>query len=137
MIDLIIMIILPIACRWVGSKEKLILREGEVLSNELREFAVKIGIKDPSQVRILKVDKIPLLALMPGKLAGLTLNYGIYIRKDCVASTRILKHELAHTLQYEQLGGIKGFLKKYFKEVMIFGYHQAPMELEAKSKELI
>lgn len=139
--------ILPLASRWVGSKEKEILEYGEPLSNELKGFADKIGIKHPEKVRILAIDKIPTplhpllelacekTGLIPRKTAGITLNYGIFIRKDCVSESRIYRHELAHVLQYEQLGGTRQFLSKYLNEVMTYGYPNAPMEKEARSKE--
>ena len=45
---------------------------------------------------------------------GLTLRYGIFIRSDCWGDRNLVAHELAHTAQYERLGGIEPFLRKYF-----------------------
>jgi hypothetical protein len=36
-----------------------------------------------------------------------------------------------HTAQYERLGGIVPFLRKYLFECVTIGYPQAPMEQEA------
>lgn len=123
-------IILPLAHQWVESKEKEILASGDPLSNDLKEFAYKIGIKHPERVRVLVCEAI---GLIPRNLAGLTLNYGIFLRKDCASQLIIYKHELVHVLQYEQLGGTKRFLNKYINEVLNFGYPNAPMEVEARS----
>ena len=138
---------LPLASQWAESKEREILESGESLSNELKEFASKIGIKLPERIRILAVDKIPTplhpllqqaseaTGLISKNTIGLTLRYGIFIRKDYIFETRLYKHELAHVLQYEQLGGIKEFLNKYLSEVLTYGYPNAPLEKEARSKE--
>ena len=140
-------VLIPLACQWVESKEKEILRRGQSLSDELKAFAGKIGIKHPEKVRILVVDTMPLpehpmlqqackeTGLISENTAGLTLSYGILLRKDCISELRIYKHELAHVLQYEQLGGIKQFLSKYLSEVLTYGYPSAPMELEARDRE--
>ena len=40
-------------------------------------------------------------------------------------------HELAHTAQYERLGGILPFLREYLFECLTSGYSEAPMEQEA------
>ncbi|MBF0571164.1 MAG: hypothetical protein HQL12_04765 [Candidatus Omnitrophica bacterium] len=139
--------LLPLACEWVESKEKEILKRGQSLSNELQVFSKKIGIKYPEKVRFLVVDTMPLpehpllqqackeTELISGNTAGLTLGYGILLRKDCVHQQGIYKHELAHVLQYEQLGGIKQFLDKYLTEILTVGYFNAPMEQEARNKE--
>src|ERR1700733_1192532 len=122
-------IMLPLASQWVESKEKTILEHGQPLSNELQVFASNIGIKHPERVRILVVDKIPLpehpmlqqackeTDFLSNNTIGLTLSYGIFLRKDYVSELRIYKHELGHVLQYEQLGGIRQFLEKYLREI--------------------
>ena len=40
-------------------------------------------------------------------------------------------HELAHVTQYDRLGGILPFLRKYLFECLTMGYESAPLELEA------
>jgi hypothetical protein len=59
---------------------------------------------------------------------GLTLRYGIFIRSDCRSDRTILVHELAHTTQYERLGGFEPFLRQYLSECLSVGYPAAPME---------
>jgi hypothetical protein len=43
----------------------------------------------------------------------------------------LIVHELAHVAQYERLGGILPFLRKYLFECLTVGYAAAPLELEA------
>ena len=44
-------------------------------------------------------------------------------------------HELAHTIQYERLGGIKPFLRAYLEECLSLGYPNGPLEQKAKEWE--
>ncbi len=62
---------------------------------------------------------------------GLALRYGIFVRADCWRERGLIAHELAHTAQYEQLGGIEPFLRQYLGECLSIGYPAAPMEQEA------
>jgi hypothetical protein len=63
--------------------------------------------------------------------AGLTARYGIFIRADGWRDRGLIAHELAHTAQYERLGGLRPFLRQYLTECLTAGYHGAPLELEA------
>lgn len=142
-------LLVPLASQWIESLEREILDRGQPLSDELKVFANKIGIKHPERVRILLVDAIPFpehpelqqackkTELISKHTAGLTLSYGILLRRDCKSELRIYKHELAHVLQYEQLGGITQFLNKYLNEVLTYGYSLAPMEKDARDKEVL
>ena len=62
---------------------------------------------------------------------GLTFHYGIFVRSDCRQDRNLLVHELVHTSQYERLGGIFPFLRKYLFECFTIGYRSAPLEQEA------
>jgi len=62
---------------------------------------------------------------------GLALDYGIFIRADHWRDRQLIAHELAHTAQYQRLGGILPFLQNYLGQCAILGYEQAPLELEA------
>ncbi|HEX4665027.1 MAG TPA: hypothetical protein VH207_00400 [Chthoniobacterales bacterium] len=53
------------------------------------------------------------------------------MRSDCWRDRALVAHELAHTAQYERLGGIAPFLKQYLFECLTIGYPAAPMEQEA------
>jgi hypothetical protein len=62
---------------------------------------------------------------------GLALRYGIFVRSDCWGDRALVAHELAHTAQYERLGGIQAFLRQYLTECLTVGYPEGPMEQEA------
>lgn len=62
---------------------------------------------------------------------GITLRYGILIRREWAGDRRLLVHELAHVAQYERLGGIAPFLLQYFRECIRDGYLSSELEQEA------
>ena len=62
---------------------------------------------------------------------GLTVGHGIFVRSDCGQDRHLLVHELAHTAQYERLGGIASFLGTYLFECATAGYREAGLEQEA------
>jgi len=141
--------ILPLACKWAEEQEQRIISNGKVLSEQLISDANMVGVSEPTQVRILLVDVIPLpedpilqyacekTHLISKSTAGLTLRHGIFIRSDCKHDRRLHVHELAHVAQYERLGGVQQFLQQYLYEVMNIGYPEAPMEQEAINAEKI
>jgi hypothetical protein len=47
----------------------------------------------------------------------------------------LVVHELAHTAQYERLGGFHPFLSAYLGECLTVGYPNGPLEQEAKEWE--
>jgi hypothetical protein len=59
------------------------------------------------------------------------LRYGIFIRSDCRGNRALVVHELAHTAQYERLGGFEPFLRQYLFECLTIGYPEAPIEQDA------
>jgi hypothetical protein len=134
---------LPLAYSWAVEKERFILENGTPLSVHQMSDARLVGVSHPEQVRLLPVGKIPFpehqelraaaaaTRLITPHPTGLTLRYGIFIRSDCWGLRRVLVHELAHTVQYERLGGIGAFLECYLFECLAVGYPSAPMEQEA------
>lgn len=135
--------LLPLAAEWASEQEQRILREGVPLSEQEIVDAKAAGVRDPARVRLLQVDAIPAPAhpmlkaaydtinFLTAKPRGLTVRYGIFVRADCRQDRHLLLHELAHTAQYERLGGIVAFLRKYLFECATAGYCVAPMEQEA------
>jgi hypothetical protein len=93
---------------------------------------------------VLEVDDMPSVPpeiqdladhfLDPSDSTGLTLGYAILIRKGCY-SERLMRHELCHVGQVDRIGGLKRFLSEYLSQVMTHGYHDAPMEIEAREFE--
>lgn len=141
-------VLLPFACAWAQRQEKLILRHGVPLTAGQLEEARRVGIKFPERVHLLKVDKMPIplpillrrlaerAGLVPRDTIGMTLRYGIFIRADCWGQRRLLVHELAHTAQYERMGGFVPFLRAYLHECLHPpGYPFGPLEQEAKRME--
>src|SRR2546428_5329832 len=126
--------LLPLAAKWASEQEQCILREGVPLSEEEIADAKAVGVKEPDRVRLLQVDAIPFPSHPMLKVAraainffapaprGLTLQHGIFVRADCWRNRPLIVHELVHTAQYERLGGILPFLRKYLFECATIGY---------------
>lgn len=131
--------LLPPACAWVEEQERIILNSGIPLNASQLADAKQIGIVQPERVRLLLVPAIPisslhpkLIPLVPPQTDGLTARYGIFIRADCIGNRVLVAHELVHTKQYEQFGGIEGFLRPYLTECLVSpGYPNGRMEQEA------
>ena len=141
-------LLLPLACAWAEKQERNILREGVALTADQRADAKRVGVARPERVRLQSVREIPFplhpllraagerLGLVSGSTIGLTLRYGIFIQSDHWDSRRLVVHELAHTAQYERLGGFRGFLEAYLTECLTPpGYPFGPLEQEAKRME--
>ena len=137
--------LLPLAVQWATEEEERILREGVPLAEDEVFDAVAIGVRNPKLIRLLPVDEIPAPPHPALKAAaeairyltpaprGLAFRHGIFIRSDCWRDRSLIVHELVHAAQYERLGGILPFLRKYLFECLTIGYAQAPLELEAIS----
>ncbi len=135
--------VIPLAGRWAEGLEARILREGVPLTIEETADARALGVREPERVRLLSLASVPVpddLILRAAAAAvqfitpatrGLALRYGIFVRSDCWRERRLIAHELAHTEQYERLGGIEPFLRRYLGECLTIGYPAAPMEQEA------
>ncbi|MGC4013999.1 MAG: hypothetical protein QM755_05695 [Luteolibacter sp.] len=125
---------------WAESQERRILREGRPLSMQEHALAAEIGVIRPDKVRILHLDPIP--APVPGWMVvlamrwsfpvfaptGMTLGHGILATHE---SMDLIQHELHHVAQFERLGGIAPFLRRYLFECLMDGYAAAPLEMEA------
>ena len=135
--------LLPLAVDWVSEQQERIMREGVPLTGSEMFDARKIGIKMPERVRLLQVEAIPFptnpllraacqaTSLVPAAPRGLTAFYGLFIRSDYWRDRILIAHELAHTAQYERLGGIEPFLRRYISECTTVGYAKSPLEGEA------
>ncbi len=136
-------LMLPLGCRWIEFQERRILAEGQPLDPEQLADARALGVAEPERVRLLSLPRLPLphnpfvrkLGLWTGTLSeetvGLSARYGIFLRTPYHRDRRLLAHELTHTRQYEQLGGIRPFLRRYLHECLTDGYRFAAMEREA------
>src|SRR6266571_5045023 len=138
-------LLLPLACQWAAAQEQDICSRGQALSDAQIADARLVGVAEPERVRLLYVPEIPVpeqpalraaaeqTQLISPLTGGLTLRYGIFIRADYAYSRDMVVHELAHTAQYERLGGFEPFLRQYLFECLTIGYPEAPMEQEAIS----
>lgn len=135
--------LLPLASAWATEQEQVILLTGIGLDKLQMSDAKRIGVMRPDHVRLLRVPNIPTprhpllrqaakdTTLITPFTIGLTLRYGIFIRDDNRDKRSLVVHELVHVKQYEQLGSIEAFLRKYLGECVNVGYSEAPMEQEA------
>jgi hypothetical protein len=131
------------ACEWAQSQFELITRDGASLTEPELDLARRVGVQQPETVRILQVASIPLptdpalrqagilAGLFTPETAGLTLSYGIFIRRDCRGDQRLVAHELRHSAQYEAYGSIPSYLAVYLQQVVDVGYKNAPFEIDA------
>ena len=139
-------VILPKAIAWAEAQYSSISQVGQPLNKALLAVARNVGVLHPDRIRVVEVPSLPLpedpelkeAALATGLLGpgmiGLTLGYGIYVCRDH-RSVRLLSHEFRHVYQYEQAGSIAAFLPIYLKQIVSFGYANAPFELDAKAHE--
>jgi hypothetical protein len=137
--------LLSLAVEWATEQEQRVLCEGVPLSEEEIADARAVGVKDPERVRLLQVDAVPTpthpflraaydaVNFRTPAPRGLALQYGISIRSDHWRDRSLIAHELAHTAQYERLGGLVPFLRQYLSECLTIGYGGAPMEQEASA----
>lgn len=134
---------LPFACLWVWQQQRRILRGGRALDERETRDARRAGVSHPERIRVCVVDEVPpslsrplrglLLRLgMMVESAGMCLGYGIYLHSDYAHNRRVLVHELAHAAQYERLGGIRRFLRRYLRECAQAGYTGSELEAQAQ-----
>lgn len=135
--------LLPLAAQWAMEQQQRVLCEGVPLSENEIADAKAIGVRNPERVRLLRVDSIPVpthpmlkaaatsINFITAAPRGLTLENGIFVRADHWRDRTLIAHELAHTAQYQRLGGVVPFLQTYIAQCATVGYQQAPLELEA------
>jgi len=138
---------LPMIINWVKDQENYIRKNGVALNEDQKIDAYLIGIKNIDKVRLLEVDKIPILlneelaalsekaGLQSDNTIGVTFGYGIYVKKGFSNRKSLIVHELVHTMQYERLGSIEVFLNQYLMECLTEGYPNGALELEARRVE--
>ncbi len=105
--------------------------------------AAKMGVARPERIRLLRVERIPVLnggfirllarwfPAISTNTVGLTLGHGIYIRSPWWGDRGLIAHECVHVGQYERCGSVADFLTKYFTQCIEDGYPDAAMEQEA------
>jgi len=138
--------LLPLAVTWAEAQAANALATGQTLSDLGRQLAISVGVQRTDLVRVKLVDQLPqpthpdLLAvglqtgLLGPQMAGITLGYAIIIRQRQL-SNRLISHELRHVHQYEAFGSIGNFLTTYLAQIASVGYHQSPLEIDARQHE--
>ena len=130
---------------WVEEQQHLVLTSGFSLSPNGLHCAISLGIRKPLNVRVLHVRSMPYpshngvrilaeqLGVITPKTQGMTFFYGIMVRNDTWYDPVLLAHQLKHVQQYERMGGIHVFLKRFVAECFLHGCDSAPLEVEARS----
>lgn len=145
-IHLFVWMCLPWVTWWAWRMERRILRTGRPLTSAELERAATVGVQQPERIRVLAVPQVP----MPGpawaqRLAarfgfdgsttsGMAMRYGIFVREDSAHFPGLITHECVHTGQYERLGTLAAFLRRYLFECLALGYTSSPLEREARER---
>jgi hypothetical protein len=69
-----------------------------------------------------------------GNTAGITYKNTYFIIDGAWDQEHIHFHELVHVEQWRKYGDL-GFIEKYARELLIYGYRDCPLEVEAYGKE--
>jgi hypothetical protein len=140
---LLVLLLAPVAAIWAYRRERAILRDGRPLKASELADARRAGVHAPERVRIAVVPIVPphlhpwldaigtRLRIVSPLTSGMSLRYGIYVRAGHSDSRELLVHELAHTAQYERIGGFWRFMVQYLHECLAVGYPNGPLEREA------
>lgn len=139
--------LLPGAIAWAESQSRNATSGGKSLSEADKAMARGVGVRHPDLIRVMLVDELPLpddpflreaavqTGLLGPHMAGLTLGHCILIARGTLSS-RLLSHECRHVHQYEEHGSIGAFLAIYLQQIASVGYHDAPLEQDARAHEL-
>lgn len=137
--------VVPLVAWWAGRTGLRARIAGRPLTRAETDLARRLGVSDPASVRVVVTPALPLpgprwvhrLASWLGFPAiesiGLCLGHAIFVHSNWARHPEVLAHELVHTAQYERLGGLRPFLHRYLAECLAHGYHQAPLEQEART----
>lgn len=137
---------LPAAVAWAEAEAARGIAQGAPLTPAQADDARTVGVARPEQIRVVTVERMPFpetpsLAaiardtglLSPGTI-GLTLGHAVYVLRG-QDTRRLLTHEFRHVHQYEAAGSIGAFLARYLQEIAAVGYHDAPLEADARQHE--
>lgn len=131
--------LMPVALEWYDKVEKSLYEKGRKLSKAETKQAIELGIRNPSLIRVVILEKFP----EPNKqttnnhLEGArAMGNIIMIKPKHKYNSVILCHELVHVAQIDRLG-LKHFLKRYAIEHEVLGYSRSLLENEAYEKQQI
>ena len=115
----------PLACKWAKAQEAYILKHGAPLTPGQLADAVRAGVKEPTRVRVLAVDRIPMpddreladaarhAQIITDSSKAVAIGYGIIVRADNWKNRELLLHQLVHVAQCERSGGLESFVNEY------------------------
>ncbi len=138
---------MPATLAWARGLSATVLAQGKPLSSWQAADAVEVGVLRPDAVRILRVPVLPQpdcphfcslatqSGLDLGGSAGMALGYAVLICHGALGDRRVLRHELRHVAQFEQSRDLGRFLDLYLAQIAEHGYHNAPLELDARRHE--
>jgi hypothetical protein len=118
----------PVAYQWARNQETLILKLGAPLGPRQIADAERVGVQDPSRVRLLVVDRIPApedaelaeaarrAQIITDASRAVTIGHGIIIRADRWQDRELLLHQLVHVAQCERSGGLEAFVEQYLSD---------------------
>jgi hypothetical protein len=118
----------PLAGHWAKSQETYILQHGVPLTADQVADARQAGVKDPSRIRVLVVNRIPLpdneelaeaarrAQIITEASRGVAIGHGIIIRADSWRNRELLLHQLVHVAQCERSGGLEKFASEYLED---------------------
>ena len=117
-----------LAGHWAKSQETYILQHGVPLTKDQVADARQAGVKNPSRVRVLVVNRIPLpdngelaeaarrAQIITEASRGVAIGQGIIIRADSWRNRELLLHQLVHVAQCERSGGLEKFANEYLED---------------------
>lgn len=136
----------PRVLPWYEAVEAEFLPQGRPLSQQKIEIARKLGVQNPSRVRVAVLETFPMPSdpelLVEARRYGLgiqyeggrTNGYVIMLKSWVVEDKTVLVHELVHVGQQDRMGRV-AFLRRYLIEMEMLGYSRSPLELEAYEKQ--
>ena len=138
--------LLPKAISWAEGEAARGAGAGRDLTERERDFARKVGVTHPEQIRVITVDALPMptdpplraaaeqTGFLNPRMVGLTLGHSVFICRDH-ETPRLLSHEFRHVYQYEQAGSIAEFLPGYLLQIVEHGYDATTFEADACAHE--
>ena len=136
----------PRVLTWFEAVETELLPKGRPLSAQEIEVARKVGVQDPTKVRVAVLKTFPMptdpellveaerYGLGSRSEGGRTNGYVIMLKPQVAEDKTVLAHELVHVGQHDRMGRA-AFLRRYLVEMEVLGYARAPLELEAYAKQ--
>lgn len=118
----------PPALAWAKAQADFVLQLGSPLSERAMADAVRVGVKEPSRVRVLVVDRIPLpedkeLAdasrrtdIITESSRAIALGYAIIVCAERWGDRELLVHQLVHVAQCERCGGLEPYVQDYLRD---------------------